>query len=250
MRNVLVRLSYDGSKFFGWQRQAGFESVQGALENALESLTGEHVTVHGSGRTDTGVHAIEQTASFHVETSLDDVRLLHALNAHLGPAAGAVVLHGLETRPDDFHAQRSARGKRYLYVVRNTPFPAAFGRQHHHWVRGPLDLARMRRGARHLVGEHDFTSFASAGSPRSTNVRRVAALHLRRRRDTLYFVIQGTGFLYNMVRAIAGTLLEVGKGKLEPDAVATILAARSRGEAGPTAPASGLYLLRVLYPPD
>jgi tRNA pseudouridine38-40 synthase len=245
MRNVRVRLAYDGSRFYGWQRQEGFESVQEALEDALQALLGERIVVHGSGRTDTGVHALGQTASFHVETSLSDHRLLHALNAHL---AEGVVLEALETCPDDFHAQKSARGKRYLYLVQNSAFRPAFGRAFRHWVPGALDLEAMRRAARSLVGEHDFSSFASAGSPRRSNVRRVTGLHLWRRRETLCLAIQGNGFLYNMVRAIAGTLLEVGRGKLAPERVAEILAARDRRLAGPTAPAAGLYLLRVLYP--
>ncbi len=244
MRNVRVRVAYDGSRFYGWQRQEGFRSVQAALEDAVESLTGERVTVHGSGRTDTGVHALGQTASFHLDTGLPDERLLFALNAHVDEG---IVLEALETCPDDFHAQKSARGKRYLYLVANTRFRPPFGAQHCHWVPGRLDLDAMRRAARHLVGEHDFSSFASAGSPRRTNVRRVDSLHLFRRRGRVALVVQGNGFLYNMVRAIAGTLLEVGQGKTSPDEVAQILAAKDRKRAGPTAPAGGLYLVRVLY---
>ncbi len=247
MRNVRVRLAYDGSKFFGWQRQAGFVSVQEALEDALESLLGDRVTVHGSGRTDTGVHALDQTASFHVDTALGDERLLHALNAHL---VDGVVLHALETCPDDFHARKSARGKRYVYVVWSSRFRPPFGREFVHWTCAALDLTAMRRGAAHLVGEHDFSAFASAGSPRASNVRRVSSLHLFRRRHAIAIAVQGSGFLYNMVRTIAGTLLEVGQGKVAPDAVGTILASRDRAQAGPTAPAAGLYLVRVLYPPD
>ena len=244
MRNVRMRLSYDGSRFYGWQRQEGFESVQEALEEAVESLTGERVTVHGSGRTDTGVHALGQTASFHTDTELEDERLLFALNAHL---VEGIVLEELRTCDDDFHAQRSARGKRYAYLVRNTRFRPAFGGDFHHWVPGPLDLGAMRRAARHLVGEHDFSSFACAGSPRKSNVRRVTGVHLFRRRDSILLFVQGSGFLYNMVRVIAGTLLEVGRGKLAEERIPTILDARDRSLAGPTAPAAGLYLWRVLY---
>jgi len=244
MRNVRVRLAYDGSRFYGWQRQEGFPSVQEAVEDAIESLTGERVCVHGSGRTDTGVHALGQTASFHLETALSDERLLHALNAHL---VEGVVLEALETCPDQFHAQKSARGKRYVYLVHNQPFRSAFGSAYWHRVHGTLDLAAMRRAARHLVGEHDFSSFASAGSPRKSNVRRITALHILRRRERLAMFVQGNGFLYNMVRAIAGTLLEVGRGKLIPEALPEILGARDRSRAGPTAPAAGLYLLSVRY---
>jgi len=244
MRNVRVLLAYDGSRFFGWQRQDGFPSVQAAVEDALEALVGERIRVIGSGRTDTGVHALGQTASFHLGTPLGDERLLHALNAHLPEG---VVARALETCGDAFHAQKDARRKRYLYLLRTTRFRPPFGRELVHWVPYPLDVGAMRRGAAHLLGEHDFTSLASAGSPRRSNVRRITSFHLTARRTSLLFVVEGTGFLYNMVRAIAGTLIEIGRGKIEPDEMATILEARERARAGPTAPASGLYLARVLY---
>ena len=246
MRNVCIRVAYDGSRFFGWQRQEGFESVQEALEDALQSLTGDRVTVHGSGRTDTGVHALRQVANFHVDTHLDDERLLFALNAHL---VEGVVVDALATCADSFHAQKSACGKRYLYLVANTRFRPALGQDFCHWIPGRLDLEAMRAGARHLVGEHDFTSFASAGSPRRSNVRRVGPLRVWRRGERIALLVQGSGFLYSMVRTIAGTLCEVGKGRWAPERVREVLEARDRSLAGPTAPAAGLTLLRVLYPP-
>jgi len=244
MRNVRVRLAYDGSEFYGWQRQEGFVSVQEAVEEALESLLGVHVTVHGAGRTDTGVHALGQVASFHVETRLDDNCLLFALNAHLPQA---VVATDLETCGDAFQAQIDARGKRYLYLWRTTRFRPPFGTRFCAWVPDPLDLPLMRRAAAHLVGEHDFTTLANAGSPRNSNVRRITALRLIPKRESLGMIVAGNGFLYKMVRTIAGTLLEVGRGKLSPDVVPELLASCDRSRAGPTAPASGLYLVRVLY---
>jgi tRNA pseudouridine38-40 synthase len=245
MRNVRALIAYDGSRFHGWQRQDGFPSVQGALEEALQALVGDVPSVHGSGRTDTGVHALGQVASFHVATRLPDERLLRALNAHL---AEGVVLLDLETCPPAFHAQRDARAKRYAYRVRTTRFRPPFGGEYTHWVPEPLDLGAMRRAARHLVGRKDFSSLASSGSPRRSNVRNLSQLRIVGRRDALAFVAQSDGFLYNMMRAIAGTLLEVGRGKLDPDQVPAILASRERAAAGPTAPPGGLYLLSVLYP--
>ncbi len=244
MRNVRILVAYDGSRFYGWQRQEGFPSIQQALEDALEALLGEHVVVHGSGRTDTGVHALGQTANFHADTRLDDRRLLLALNAHLPEG---VAIRRLETCRADFHAQKAAHGKRYLYLVWMGPVRPPFARFLSHWTPEELDVTRMRRGAAFFVGEHDFTSFASRGSPRKSNVRRISAVHLRERRERLSIVVQGDGFLYNMVRAMVGTLIEVGRGKLAPDAIAEILRSRDRRLAGPTAPATGLYLLRVLY---
>ena len=245
MRNVRVLLAYDGSRFFGWQRQEGFESVQGGLEEALLALSGQAVHVISAGRTDTGVHALGHVASFHLESRLSDERLLFALNAHL-PVGLAV--RALETCPDAFHAQRDARGKRYAYVIRNERVPLPFARPHWHWVPEGLDLAAMRRASRHFLGRHDFGALAGARSPRASNVRTIRSLHWCVRRARLALIVEGDGFLYNMVRTLVGTLLEVGRGKREAESIPALLAARERRAAGPTAPAAGLYLLRVLYP--
>jgi len=243
-RNIRILVAYDGSHFFGWQRQAGFESVQEALEEALLSVTGEHITVRGSGRTDAGVHALAQVAHFHIDTALSDNRLWHALNANL--PRGATV-RALKTAPSDFHAQRSAIGKRYAYVIETGRFQSPFTHNRVCFVRGELDLVAMRAAARHFVGEMDFSAMASAGSPRATNVRRIFGLHVLPRKDGLALVVGGNGFLYHMVRAIAGTLIRVGKGRFEPAEVAAILASKDRGQAGPTAPAGGLYMVSVRY---
>jgi tRNA pseudouridine38-40 synthase len=244
MRNVRLQITYDGSRFHGWQRQAGCYSVQEALEDAYRSLSGDSLTVHGAGRTDAGVHALRQVAHAHVETRLTDDRLRHALNAHL---VEGVAVRRVETCRDDFHARFDARGKRYMYLVATSRFRPPFGEKLFHWIEQPLDLAAMRRAADALVGEHDFSAFASSGSPRPDNVRHVRSLHFIARRERFAFVVEGNGFLYNMVRAIAGTLLQVGCGKLAPEAVSEILASRERENAGPTAPPEGLYLVSVLY---
>jgi len=244
MRNVRALVAYDGSLFYGWQRQDGFESVQQAIETAICDLTGAVTTVHGAGRTDTGVHALRQVAHFHTDSALDDDRLRHALNAHL-PAG--VVVRRLETCREDFHSRFDACGKRYLYVTLTTRFRPAIGRQYAHWVRDPLDRAAIVDAASRLVGKHDFRAFSNSGSTVPTTVRTIRGLKILARREVFAFVVQGDGFLYNMVRTIAGTLLNVGRGKLDPEAVTRALESGERDEAGPTAPACGLYLARALY---
>lgn len=245
MRNVRIEVSYDGSRFYGWQRQDGFESVQQAIEEAVVSLLGAVTTVHGAGRTDTGVHALRQVAHFHVATRMGDDRLRHALNAHL---CEGVVIRRLETCPDDFHARFDACGKRYLYMTWTSRFRPPFGLDHGHWVHSSLDLSAMRAAAREFLGRRDFFAFSNAGSERHTTVRTVSAVRVLARRERVVFLVQGDGFLYNMVRTMAGTLLEVGRGKLAPGTVGEAIERRDRTHAGPTAPACGLYLVRVLYP--
>lgn len=244
MRNVRLQIAYDGSRFFGWQRQDGFLSVQEALEEALCAIVGARVTVHGAGRTDTGVHALAQVAHCHVETRLDDDRLRHAVNAHV---AEGVVVRRLETCADDFHARFGARSKRYLYLTATSRFRPPFGRELCHWVSHPLDLAAMREAAGALVGRHDFAAFGNTGSPRATTVRRIDGVRFVARSRAFAFVIQADGFLYNMVRTIAGTLIDVGRGKLDPGCVARAIETLRRDELGPTAPPNGLYLASVQY---
>ncbi|MFT7677598.1 MAG: tRNA pseudouridine38-40 synthase [Planctomycetota bacterium] len=244
MRSVRLEVSYDGSQFYGWQRQDGFPTVQSALEDAFLDLTGSAVTVHGSGRTDTGVHALRQVAHTQVDTSIPDDRLRHALNAHL--CDGAVVRQ-LETCSPDFHARFSARGKRYLYVTATTRFRPPMGQNLCHWERASLDLGAMRQAAAAFRGRHDFKAFGNAGTPRPSTVRTVQGMRIIARRERLGFLVQGEGFLFNMVRIMAGTLIEVGRGFRDPGCVTKALGSGVRTDAGATAPAAGLYLVRVLY---
>jgi tRNA pseudouridine38-40 synthase len=244
MRNVRALIAYDGSTHFGWQRQEGFQSVQENIEAVLADLTGESVVVHGAGRTDTGVHALGQVASFRVNTRLCDDRLRHALNAHLDRT---IVVRRLETCAADFHARFDARAKRYMYLVLTTRFPPPFPRQYAHWTTETLNAQAMRQAAAQLIGRRDFSALASSGSTRRSNVRTLSAVRILARRERFAVIAQADGFLYNMMRALVGTLLEVGRGKLAVEDMGRILASRDRRLAGPTAPAHGLYLLRVLY---
>lgn len=245
MRTLRLLIAYDGSRFFGWQRQDGFTSVQQVLEEAVLALTGQVVVVHGAGRTDTGVHALGQVAHLHVDTRLDDDRFRHALNAHVGPG---VVVRRVETCSADFHARFHARSKRYMYFIATTRFAPPYGTAHCHWTHRALDLGRMKRAATALIGTHDFRAFGNTGSPRSTSVRTISGLRFVARRERVFFVVQANGFLYNMVRTIAGTLLDVGGGRRPPESVARALESGRRQDAGPTAPPQGLYLVSVQYP--
>ncbi|MCA9002466.1 MAG: tRNA pseudouridine(38-40) synthase TruA [Planctomycetes bacterium] len=244
MRTVRMQIAYDGSAYYGWQRQDGFLTVQEAIEDALLDLLGQVVTVHGSGRTDTGVHALRQVAHCQVDSALEDDRLRHALNHRLG---GSCVIGRLETCRPDFHSRFDAVGKRYGYWVETSRFRPPFSRHLFHWVRAPLDLDSMRDAAARMVGTHDFKAFSNAGSVRPSTVRTVHSLRVIARAQRIGFVVQGNGFLYNMVRTMAGTLLDVGRGRIAPEQVDVALASQERVHAGVTAPAEGLYLLRVLY---
>lgn len=244
LRNVRIQVAYDGSDFFGWQRQDGFVSVQAAIEDALAELLDRIVVIHGAGRTDTGVHGLRQVAHFHVDTKIPDERIMHALNA-LTPAGIAV--RGAETCRDDFHARFDALGKRYVYLVQTTRFRPALGGHMVHWEPIRLDREAMVEAASRIVGKRDFAALGNTGSPRKSTVRHVQHIRLVARRERIAVVVQGDGFLYNMVRTIAGTLLAVGKGRMSPGDVSAALEARERKLAGPTAPASGLYLARVMY---
>lgn len=246
MRSLRLIIGYDGAAYAGWQRQAGAETIQEHLERAIGSVVGATVTVHGAGRTDSGVHALAQSAHVKVAGGPPADAFHKAVNTVL--PRDIRILRAREVGPE-FHARFSARGKRYLYRIRTDPVPHPIGRRYAHWFTAPLDPAAMRRAARHLIGTHDFASLAtSTGNARkSPTVRTVQSLHVLRRRNGIDIAVQGDGFLYNMVRTLAGTLLEVGRGRFKPDDVVSILEARDRRRAGPTLPAQGLFLVRVLY---
>lgn len=247
MHSYLLEIAYHGAAYSGWQRQEGQHTVQARLEAALQTILGEPVVVHGAGRTDAGVHALRQCAHVRLPREYPCQTLRDALNGNL---PRDICVRRVREVDGAFHARFTARGKRYVYRCIVSRLRPVHTTGLAHWVRRPVDLDRMRRASAHLVGRHDFASFATnPGYRRSRGtVREIQRLHLMRRPHGFDLFVQGDGFLYNMVRAIAGTLIEVGLGKRRPDDVATILAAKDRRRAGPCASADGLYLLRVLYP--
>ena len=250
MRNLKLILAYDGSEFAGWQVQPDAVSVQGTLASAIGRITGEKVLPQGSGRTDAGVHALAQVATFATESPVPAANFVKALNDIL--PASVRVLEAQEAAPD-FHARKSARGKIYRYrIYRAAICPPFLARYLWHYP-FPLDEQAMVRAAGLVEGEHDFTSFAAVdpergreGKPMS-NLREIFSSSWERQGDEFVYTVRGSGFLHHMVRNLVGTFILVGKGTLRAEDVTRILQARNRSAAGATAPASGLYLVNVEY---
>ncbi len=243
-RSLKLTLEYDGTDFSGWQRQPGRRTVQGALEEALRTVLRHDVEVAGAGRTDAGVHALGQVASLETPSDLPPSKIRAALN---GVLPDDVAVLAVEEAPEGFNARFAARAKHYRYRILEGPVRRPLELRHAWHCRHALDLERMRLAAARLVGTHDFRAFAREPDTRASTVRTLFALDARRDGFILSLDVKGDGFLYNMVRALAGTLVEVGRGKLAPESVDAVLLARDRAAAGPTLPARGLFLVEVEY---
>jgi tRNA pseudouridine38-40 synthase len=250
MRNIKLVLAYDGTDFCGWQVQPDASTVQGTLASAIGRITGEKVLPQGSGRTDAGVHAIAQVATFTTESVIPSANFVIALNDILPPSIRVVEAAEVSA---EFHARKSARGKTYRYrIYREAICPPFRARYVWHYPY-PLDEDAMRLAAPLIEGEHDFTSFAAVDPERGrdhetvSNVRTIFSSQWQREGEELIYEVRGCGFLHHMVRNLVGTFLLVGKGTLQARDVVTILEAKNRSAAGATAPASGLYLVSVDY---
>ncbi len=243
-RRYRVVVEYDGTGFAGWQRQPGQRTVQGVLEDTLKEMTGESVFMRAAGRTDAGVHADGQVATFDLEVNIPPHGLLRGMNSVLPED---VALVDVALAPADFDARFSARGKVYRYTVwaHFVRSPLRAKRAWH--VRQPLDLEAMRVAAAALVGDHDFRAFRASDCERRTTRRIVRRIDVDRQGAVLTIDVEATAFLKNMVRILVGTLVDVGRGRIEPAAVARMLETGDRATGGMTAPAQGLTLLRVIY---
>jgi tRNA pseudouridine38-40 synthase len=244
MRNIKLLLSYDGTEFSGWQRQPDRRTVQQVLEEAIGQLTGVVPTCDASGRTDAGVHALGQVAHFFTASRHPPEVFVKALNATL-PAD--VRVRGAWEMPQAFHATLDAKAKLYRYVIDNGPVADPFQLRYSWHVYRRLDVAAMSDAAQHLKGRHDFHSFETHWPNRTSSVRTITHVAVNRVLDHVWIDVEADGFLYNMVRSIAGTLVLVGSGKHPASWVAEVLAAEDRARAGPTAPPQGLFLVRVRY---
>ena len=249
MRNLKLTVSYDGSEYSGWQVQPGATTVQGTLASAIGRITGEKVLPQASGRTDAGVHALAQVVTFVTESSIPAANFVKALNDVLPPSVRILTA---DEAPAEFHARKSARAKTYRYrVYRAAICPPFLARYVWHFP-FPLHESAMQQAAEHVIGEHDFTSFAAVDPEREkegpvSNVRRIFSSRWELQGAEFVYTVKGSGFLHHMVRNLVGTFILVGKGTLRPEDMARILEARNRAAGGATAPASGLYLVDVEY---
>ena len=245
MRTIKLTIEYEGTNYQGWQIQSSGQTIQGVIQDRLKRLTGESSQLIGSGRTDAGVHALGQVAHFKTESRMDANTFQRALNSLLPED---IVIRRAEEVEVEFHARRSVRSKVYKYRILNRTTPPAIGRQYIWYVPQKLDLDEMKKATCSLVGEHDFSAFRSVGSSIRSSVRNILRADWKRGKGGLLrFEIEATGFLKQMVRAIVGTLVEVGRGKIDAEGFRKILESRDRRKAGPTAPARGLFLKEVKY---
>jgi tRNA pseudouridine38-40 synthase len=242
--NIKLTIEYDGTRYHGWQLQPGGPTVQAVLERAVSTFLGSFTRVTGSGRTDAGVHALGQVATFFCPEQPDLARVRRALNA-LTP--DDIAIRDVEVVADCFDARRNARSRVYEYRIFNRPTASPFYLRSAWHLHDPLELASMREAAHCLDGEHDFSSFRAAGCDAAHPVRKIYRTSLEQDGDLLRYTIEATAFLRHMVRNIIGTLVEVGRRQRTPQSFAELLEARDRTKAGPTAPAHGLFLVEVKY---
>jgi tRNA pseudouridine38-40 synthase len=245
MENFRIIVEYDGTAYHGWQRQKADRTIQGEIEKALTTMTGKPVSLAGSGRTDAGVHAIGQTASFSSDAGLSPDIYLKGLNSLL---PDDILIRVCESMVPVFHARYDARSKLYQYRILNRDMPSILERHYVWHIRQRLSLEAMQKATTYFVGEHDFKAFEGTGSPRTSTVRHVIRAGMRQTRDNqILFDIEADGFLRYMVRNIVGTLVDVGKGRILGEDVKEILLSGDRSLAGATAPAKGLFLMQVNY---
>ena len=244
MKRIMLTVAYDGSAYSGFQEQNNAPTIEGEITRCLKELLGEEIRVVGGSRTDAGVHALCNVAVFDTESRIPGEKISYALNQRLPED---IRIRESREMPAGFHPRHCESRKTYEYKIINDKFPIPTKRLYGHFTYVPLDERRMKAAAAYLVGEHDFKSFCSAGSQVLSTVRTIYDIQAEREKEEITIRVTGNGFLYHMVRIIAGTLMEAGKGLWEPDHMKDIIAARDRSAAGPTAPACGLMLVKYKF---
>ena len=244
MRNIKIIIEYDGKDFNGWQKQPNKLNIQGEIERAIEEITGEKVDLIASGRTDAGVHALAQVANFKIEKDIPIEKIPYALNSKLKKS---IRVKSAEEVDEKFHSRYTCKRKTYRYVINNSLQGTAIYRNLQYHFPEKLDEEKMNKGIKYLIGEHDFKSFKASGTSSKSSVRTIYDAKVTREGEIVTIELTGNGFLYNMVRIISGTLVDVGIGKIKPEEVKEILEAKDRLKAGKTLPPTGLYLIDVKY---
>ena len=244
MKRIMLKVAYDGTNYHGWQIQPNGETIEGVLNRCLSELLQEKIEVIGASRTDSGVHARENIAVFDTESPIPPKKVANALNARL---PDDIRIQDSEEAAADFHPRKCDSRKTYEYRIYNAPFSMPTERLYSYFTYVPLDLEKMREAAVYFIGTHDFKSFCSVDTQAESTVRQVDGIEVSKDGNLIIIRVSGRGFLYNMVRIMAGTLMEVGRGRLEPADIARILEAKDRTAAGPTAPACGLTLIKYEF---
>ena len=244
IRNIKLTIEYDGKDFNGWQKQPNKLNIQGNIEDAIQKVTGEKVELYASGRTDAGVHALGQVANFKTETNIPIEKIATAINSQLKTS---IRVQKAEEVDERFHSRYNAKQKTYRYIINNSKCGTAIYRNLEYCFPIELDVEKMKEATKYFEGEHDFKAFKSSGTSGKNSVRTIYKAIVKKEGERIIIELTGNGFLYNMVRIISGTLLEVGMGKIAPDEIENIIESKDRQKAGKTLPAHGLYLVKVLY---
>ena len=245
MRNIKLVIEYDGKDFNGWQKQPTKLNIQGEIEKAIKQITGEEVDLTASGRTDAGVHALGQVANFKTNSNIPIEKIPIALNSNLKKS---IVIKSAEEVEERFHSRLNCKRKTYRYMINNSKYGTAIYRNLETHIPMKLDIQKMQEAVKYFEGEHDFKAFKASGTSSKSSVRTIyRAEVIDAGNERIYIELTGNGFLYNMVRIIAGTLVEVGLGKIEPNEIKTIIESKKRENAGKTLSPQGLYLVKVEY---
>ncbi len=246
MRNIKITIEYDGKNFAGWQIQPKKESIQETIQNALKEITGEDIEITASGRTDAGVHALNQVANFKTNSTIETTKIPYALNSKL---PNSIVIKSAEEVEERFHSRYNCTEKTYKYIINNNEFPSALNRYREFHMPQKLDFEAMKEATSYFIGEHDFAGFkSSGGAPKKTTIRTIKKATITKSKDNRITIeLTGDGFLYNMVRIISGTIVDVGLGKIKAQDIPEIIESKDRKKAGKTLPPHGLYLVNVKY---